>query len=81
MGSCVKTGVSFGDNPQDNKTLVKSVKLEKTLDFEIKLLRLGLSVMFFGGEGDNFKAYILDLGLLLGLNTLSSEMKFWFLPS
>ena len=32
-----------------NKTKVKSVKLEKTFDFEIRFCKIGLSVMFWFG--------------------------------
>ena len=34
-----------------NETKVKSVKLEKTFDFDIEFGGIGLSVMFLGGEG------------------------------
>ena len=34
-----------------NKTKVESVKLEKTFDFEIRLVGIWLSVMFWVGRG------------------------------
>ena len=39
-----------------NKTKVKSVKLEKTFDFEIRLSEIGLSGTFWMGDGVEFNA-------------------------
>ena len=38
-------------NFETNKTLVKSVKLEKTFGFDIRLLGIVLSVMLWVGRG------------------------------